>query len=324
MWLHRTVKRVATVLALLSTMLVAAGCGDGEERPLPAQDVRIATGVPGGVYNPYGKAFAGVINKHSAPLSALARPTEGSVENLKLLQKGDADMAFTLADTAGPALRGEPPFTARVPIVALARLYNDYIQVIARRQSELRDVTDLRGKRVSIGAPNSGTALTARRILRIARFGLRGDRAPKMVTLGLRDSADALAQGRIDAFFWSGGLPSEAIVDLGRKMPIRLLDLPSGTATDLDPNLYTETRIPARDYGFASRVTTVMAANLLVVREDLSDQLAFELTRLLFDYPGELDEVHPEALRLNTRSAIDVYPLGLHPGARAWYRQAPP
>jgi TRAP transporter TAXI family solute receptor len=316
--------RLAYLLALLSLVFAAGACGGDEEPRLTPADIRIATGLPGGVYRVYGRTLAEVVTEHLRPLHGSALTTQGSVDNLQRLARGQADVAFSLADTAGRAIAGGPPFGRPVRIVALARLYDDYVQVIARRSSSLVSIGDLARKTVSIGAPRSGTALTARRMLSLPKLRLRGSRAPHVRMLGLEDSADALAAGKIDAFFWSGGLPTDAVTALRRRVPITLLELPTGIAADLDPNLYTETQIPQAYYGGTHAVRTVAAANLLVVRRDMSPETAFRLTRVLFEHRRELERAHPEARRLNARKAIATYPLRLHPGAERWYRQGGP
>jgi TRAP transporter TAXI family solute receptor len=309
-------------VTLLTLTFVA--CGGGHEPPLPPEQLHIATGLRGGVYRVYGKALTDLVNKYLSPLHASALGTEGSVDNLQRLADGRADMAFSSADSAGPALHGKRPFSRPVKIAALARLYDDYVLIVARADSNLKQVTDLRRKIVSIGAPHSGTALTAKRILRLPEVRLRGVRAPHIRKLALLESADALAAGRIDAFFWSGGLPSDAIDALRKDVPIRLLELPAGTAARMDPNLYVDTVIPRTVYGPKNAVRTVAAANLLVVRENLPDEVAYRLTGLLFKHQRELQRAHPEARRLNQRGAIATYPLELHPGAARWYRQQGP
>jgi TRAP transporter TAXI family solute receptor len=140
-------------------------------------------------------------------------------------------------------------------------------------------------------------------------------------SLTLKQSTAALAAGRIDALFWSGGLPTDAINDLRKTVPIRLIGLPAGTAARLDPDLYTETQIPLYVYGKEGSVRTVIASNLLVVRQDLPAEIAFRITRALFEHKPELVAKHPQARRLNPRSAIAAFPLDLHPGAKRWYRQ---
>lgn len=314
--------RSATCL-LAALVLAVSACGPRDEEPLPQQEIRIASGLPGGVYRVYARALADVLDQHVPRLRASVLTTDGSVENLRRLQAGTADVAFALADTAAPAIEGKPPFERPLKVVSLARLYEDYVQVIARAGSRLERVTDLRqGRTVSIGAPGSGTALTARRVLR--HLGLDGPRGPIVRSLPLQQSADALLGGEIDAFFWSGGLPTKTVTDLSGMVRIRLLELPPGTAAALDPrgNLYDETRMPRNFYDTGISVRTITAANLLVVREDMPEETAFRLTRALFEHQRELEAQHPEAQRLNLRDARSTYPLNLHRGALRWYREA--
>jgi TRAP transporter TAXI family solute receptor len=162
--------------------------------------------------------------------------------------------------------------------------------------------------------------VAAERILGVA--GLRD--AVELSRLDVGASARALAARRIDAFFWSGGLPSAAITDLRRGTDMRLIDLGS----TIEPlireygDLYTRTTVPASVYGLSNAVTTVSVPNFLVVRRDLPPATAYWLTRLLFEDQPRLAEVHPEARRLDPGSAIMTYPLELHEGAVRWYRSA--
>lgn len=305
---------------MLATALLG-GCGNGPEPPLEGGELRVATGLDGGVYRVYGRALARVLDRELRPVRTRALETEGSIENLQRLASGRADIGFSLADAALLAVNGRPPFPRAVKIAALARLYNDYLQIIVRKDSELHSIGDLAGKTVSIGAKRSGTALEARAVLRLPRVLLRGRRAVKMRSLTLQESTAALADRRIDAFFWSGGLPSQAIVDLRNKLPIRLIGLPRGTAKELDPELYTEASIPQYN-GDDGAVNTLLASNLLVVRQDLPAEVAYRITRALFQHQRELEKEHTQAARLNLSSAISAYPLELHPGALRWYREA--
>ncbi len=309
--------RVPFVVLLVAALV---SCGSEREQPLPEQPVRIASGLKGGVYRVYGRALAREINAHLPHLRATALTTEGSVDNLQRLNEGRAEVAFTLADTAAAAIEGTGPFTRPIALAALARLYEDYVQVIVRDDSDIDSIADLSRRRISIGAPRSGTALMAKRILRLSALKLRGSRSPHIEQLPLRESADALAGGRIEAFFWSGGLPTQAIETLRDKVDIKLIDLPAGVA-ELDPNLYTETQIPKSVYKAKRAVSTVTASNLLVVRADMPTEVAYRITALLFDRQRQLEKQHPEGKRLNLRDAIATYPLGLHPGARKLYQE---
>lgn len=312
----------ALVAAVLATVLLA-GCADDSEAPLPAGNLRVATGLDGGVYRVYGQALADILDRELRPTRVSAVSTEGSIENLQLLDADRAHVAFSLADAALLAVDGKSRFSRPVKVAALARLYDDYLQIIVRREdSKLRRIADLAGKTVSIGAKGSGTAVQARRILRLPTVGLRGRAPVRMQSLKLKESTAALKAGKIDALFWSGGLPSDAIVDLRKKLPIRLIGLPEGTAEQLDAELYTDAGIPENIYGKEGAVNTVIASNLLVVRQDLPAEVAYRITRALFDHKRELVKKHPQARRLNVASATQTYPLKPHPGALRWYREA--
>jgi TRAP transporter TAXI family solute receptor len=311
----------ALLAAVLATALLA-GCADDSETPLPAGQLRVATGLDGGVYRVYGRALADILDTELRLMRTTDVQTEGSIDNLQLLDTRRADIAFSLADAALLAIEGKEPFSRPVKVAALARLYDDYLQIIVRKDSTLRRIGDLAGKTVSIGAKRSGTAVEARRILRLPTVGLRRRAPVKMRSLTLKESTAALIAGDIAAFFWSGGLPSEAIIDLRKKVDIRLLGLPEGTAKALDAELYIEAPIPRYHYGEEGAVNTVIASNLLVVRQDLPREVAYRITRALFEHRRQLEKEHPQATRLNLRSATRTYPLKLHPGARRWYREA--
>ena len=243
------------------------------------------------------------------------------MENLRLLTGGSAEVAFVLADAAADAMRGTGPFATPLPVAALARLYDNYVQIVVRRGAAIRGIRDLAGHRVSTGSPASGTALVAGRMLEAA--GLGGDDL-RTVSLDLNTSADDLAGGRIDAFFWSGGLPASAVLGLVRTTDVRLLDL-SDVAEALAASyedVYAEAVIPATAYGIGEPITTVSVPNYLVVRPAEDAEVAYRLTRLLFTAQDRIAAAHPEARRLNLRSAISTYPLELHPGSARYFREA--
>jgi len=320
----RRLTGLSPALGALLAVFALAGCGEQDD-PLPEGRLRIATGNAGGVYAAYGKRLAQIADEHLPKLDASAVATDGSVENLRLLQSGDAEVAFTLADAAADAQLGRGPFQERIDVVALARLYDNDVQLIVRdepRNAQIRRVDDLAGKVISVGARGSGTALIARRVLGLSK--LKGPRAPRrLVERGIDASTAALAAGEIDAFFWSGGLPTPAVEDLGNTIPIRLLDL-GGVAAQLKRgfgDLYAETTVPESVYGAARPVRTVSVANFLVVRRDFPRRSAYRLTRLLFERYDELKSAHEEAERLQSATAIVTDPLALHPGAEDWYRE---
>ncbi len=309
----------ALVALLVLPALALIACGGPENPPGPRGAVRIATGNRGGVYAVYGDGLAGIVRGRFPSTAATTIATGGSVDNIDLICAGRAEAGFTLADVAADAVNGAAPFAESRPIVALARLYDNYVQLVVRADGPVRTLADLAGRRISVGAEGSGTAVVGERILKIA--GLTGDVEISRMEVG--PSAQALAARRIDAFFWSGGLPSAAINDLRRETAVRLIDLGSiaGSLTREYGELYTETTVPASVYGLAGAVATVGVPNYLVVHRDMPAATAYWLTRLLFEQQPRLAELHPEARRLDPGAAIMTYPLDLHPGAVRWYRE---
>jgi uncharacterized protein len=314
-------KRVA--LCFLPLALTAA-CAGSDGRPAP-RFLSIATGGTGGVYYPYGGGLAKVLNESLPGLRASAEVTAASVDNLKLIRAGKADVAFTLADTLADARAGRGAFAgAAVPAASLAVLYSNYTHIVTMAASGITSVSSLRGKVVSTGSAGSGTEVIAFRILRTA--GLDPDRDVRRQALGASESADALKDGKIDAFFWSGGLPTAAIQDLSHTTGISIRLVPSA---DLVPvlqraygTLYFRLEIPALAYpGVGASVPVVGVANVLVVNRSMSDDLAYDITRVLFEKQPALAAIHPEARRLTLETATTGSPAELHPGAARFYRE---
>lgn len=308
--------RWITAFVAAGVLAVVAGCGGPAARPWR---LVIATGGREGVYYAYGQGLAAAARERLPGARPQVISTAASVENLRLVGEGRADAAFTLADSAALAYEGRPPFTRREPVVALARLYENYTHLVVPADGPIRRLADVQGRVVSLGAAGSGTELIATRLLTVA--GVDGVRVRR---LQVGDAADALSGGRIDAFFFSGGLPTGAIAELARTTPIRLIDL-SAYVEPLKRRFrafYEERSILASTYGLAEQVRTIGVPNYLVVNASMADERAYRLTRLLFTRRDELAAAHPEALHLNRRSAVSTYPLPLHPGAMRYYREA--
>jgi TRAP transporter TAXI family solute receptor len=310
--------------ALLLPGCALSGCGRGPVVEDPPTDLVIAAGEASGVYYRYGDGLARALSAELPGTTVRARVTSGSVDNVVLLARREAGLAFSLADTAAEAVAGTGPFREPVPLRALARLYTNSVHVVVPESSPVDRVADLRGLRVSVGAAGSGTELTATRMLAVA--GLGASSAVQVARAGVRESAEALAAGRLDAFFWSGGLPTEGITELVESADVRLLptdDLLDGMRAAHGEYVVEQT-IPSSVYGTSGDVSTIGVPNLLLVRADLPDDLARALTAGLFAAQPELVEAHPEARTLDERSAITTAPVRLHPGAAAHYRAAKP
>jgi uncharacterized protein len=307
---------------LVAVIAAAAACG-GASQNAPTY-LSIATGGTGGVYYPYGGGIAKLLNENVPGVRASAEVTAASVDNLKLIRDKKADIAFTLADTLADALAGRGAFNgAPVPAASLAVLYSNYTQIVTLAASGVGTVADLRGKVVSTGAAGSGTEVIAFRILRAA--GLDPDRDVQRQGLGATESADALKDGKIAAFFWSGGLPSAALQDLSHTPGIAIALVPSADALPSLQrdygDLYFRLEIPAGTYpGVQAAVPVVGVANVLVVNRSMPDDLAYTITRVLFAKQADLAAIHPEARNLSLATAIKGSPADFHPGALRFYR----
>ena len=314
----RILPAVATALLVVG---LAAACGGGA--PGSGQRLSIATGGTGGVYFVYGGGIAEQISQNLEGFEAAAESTSASVDNMTLIGNEDSDIAFALADTASDAVQGRESFEEPVPAQALAQLYDNYTQVVALEGSGIRTIEDLRGKRVSLGSPNSGTEVIALRILEAA--GINPDSDIERQPLSVEDSVAAIRDGTIDAFFWSGGLPTSSVTDLATSDPLVLL--PTAEYTDAlrekYGEAYKEAPIPAGTYeGFDEEVQTIAVPNFLVVNESMDEETAYQVTKLLFDRKAELERVHPEARNLDLERARNVAPLELHPGAQRYFDEA--
>jgi TRAP transporter TAXI family solute receptor len=305
-------------------MVVLAGCGGdrgNDTANTSGGRLAIATGNTSGVYYMLGGGYAQLINDHLAGYRATAEATGASVENIRRVVSGQSDIAFTLADTATDALRGENSFTSPQPIRALARIYSNYMHVIVRTDAGINRIQDMRGRTVSTGSPNSGTEVIAQRLLKVA--GLNADTDIRRQRLALPETTDGMKSGTIQALFWSGGLPTSGIKDLfaSAKGKVKFLDLTPYVArmqSEYTP-LYTQATIPRSVYGTGTDVSTIAVPNLLVVRDTMSEDLAAKLVALLFDYRADLIKVHSEAEHIDIRTAQETGEVVLHKGAVTYY-----
>jgi TRAP transporter TAXI family solute receptor len=302
------VRRRALLAAAATSGLLAACESGGTEASGP---LRIATGSSGAVYYKYGNAIAELAKRYLPKVHASVLSTNASQENLHLVIVSRADVGFTQADVAADTEATQPR-----QLAALARLYDDYVHVVVPAGGSIMTVRQLEGRRVSVGATGSGTAVTADRVLGVVGLSVVKSQ------LGLDDSVAALRRGEIDAFFFSGGLPVASIAGLAEQVPIRLLDLSESVKVlrSRYGDYYAERVVPASTYDGGTATIAIGIANYLVVRVSMPEPLAHGVTRLLFEGRDELAKAHQAAGRLNVRSAISTPPLPLHPGAIRYYR----
>jgi TRAP transporter TAXI family solute receptor len=304
-------------------LIASSACARDETRHLS-----IATGGTGGVYYPYGGALARVLTAHVPQVNATAEVTGASVDNLKLLQLGRVDLAFTLADSLAEAQAGSGPFRDTGAIAnarTLAVLYTNLMHVVVMNGSGIQRLADLRGRVVSVGSPGSGTELMADRLLQAA--DLDPHRDIRRHTLGAAESASALKDGKVDAFFWTGGVPTPAVQDLAATPGVTIALL---SQAELVPRLQLTYRgdlyklmvIPSGSYrGMDADVPVAGAMNLLVASRDLDEQLAFDIVRTMFDQRDALIAGHPEARHLAVPPGPDSSPAPFHPGAIRYYKE---
>lgn len=310
------------ILAVLAVAGLIAGCGGGAGGGR-GNRLSIATGGTTGVYYVYGGGLAKQLSANIANTQATASVTSASVENIKLLASGRADIGFSQSDTAADAVTGTGSFTAKQPVKALARIYDNYTHVVVAPGVKAEKVADLKGRTVSLGPPNSGTQVVARRMLEAA--GLNPDTDISKQQLSINESVQAVKDGTVDAFFWVGGLPTAGVVDLATSKPdMRLLDTSDvlGRMQSTYGKQYVGLDIDmAAAYKLQGTVKTVGVANVLLVPDSMDEQLAYDITRTLFERKKELVAVHPEAEKLDPALAQQVEPVTLHPGAARYFRE---
>ena len=316
--------------ALAGGLAGVAGCDVREfaYRHGAKRRLSLATAGTGGVYYMIGGGIAKVVSAHVPNAEATAELTAGAVDNLKLLARGAVDLALVTGDVLADAHAGRETFAAvgRVPAVALATLYPGYTYAVTLADRGIASLRDLRGRIVSTNAPGNAVETVADRVLRSA--GLDPDRDVRRARLSVAESVTALEDGKIDAFFALSGIPNPAVRGLASSVPAGALRLlPSG---DVLPALqrrygatvYRPAVIPRGSYaGQTMDVPVVGVDNLLVADRTLSDELAYEIVRVLFTRHAELVATHPEARHIRAESAVAGSPVPFHPGAVRYYKE---
>jgi uncharacterized protein len=307
-------------------MRLAAGLAAVFAASAFAQNVSIATGGTGGVYYPLGGGLAAALSKYVPGMQATAEVTGGSVDNLKLVGSGKPYVAFSMADAAQDAYRGEDKFKGnKVPVRTLAVLYPNRMHVVTVEGMGIEKLTDLKGKRVSTGSPGSATEVMAFRIIEAA--GLDKDRDMKRERLGVAESVNAIKDHKIDAFFWVGGLPTAAVTDLANTpgVKIKMIDhayvVPKMNKKYGD--LYVEDVIPKSTYrGMDADNKQATVMNILVAHANMPDQEAYNIVKTIFEKKEDLVRVHKEAENFKLENQKQsATPIPFHPGALKYFAE---
>lgn len=291
-----------------------------------AQNLSIATGGTGGVYYPLGGALAAALTKHVPGMQATAEVTGGSVDNLKLIGTGKPYLAFAMTDASQDAYRGEDKFKgAKVPLRTLMILYPNRMHLVSVEGKGINKMADLKGKRISTGSPGSATEVMAFRIIESA--GLDKDKDMKRERLGAAESTNAMKDGKIDAYFFVGGLPTSAVTDLANTpgTKIKMIDHAETVAAMNKKygNLYVEDSIPKSMYrgmDTDNRQATVM--NILVAADSMDDKTAYNIVKTIFDKRDDLIAAHKEAMNFKLESQTNAAsPIPFHPGAIKYFSE---
>jgi TRAP transporter TAXI family solute receptor len=328
--MRNVMRSLAPVVALV---LVAAACNAPRASSTPTSSatgtpnfagktLNIVTGGTGAVYIVYGAGLADLL-KRKLNIDASAQSTTASVDNMKLIRDGKADVAFTLADTAYDAVNGTNSFASpekKADAKVLAVLYSNLTHLVVKEGAGINTVTDLKGKRVSVGSAGSGTEIIANRTFEA--YGMDPAKDIERQRLGAQDSANGLRDGKLDAFFFSGGLPVPAVLDISSGVKIKLLDL-SDSIQKMSTkygNFYFPIKIPKTTYSTAADVTVSGVANLLVVPSNFDPALAQAILATMFDNKADLVKVHVAANDLTLETATVGAPIDFHQGAIDYYK----
>ena len=285
----------------------------------------IATGGTGGVYYPLGGGMGKILSQYLPGTESTAEVTPGSIDNMFLLRDQKVELALTIADIAFDALEGRERFRdAAVPVRSLANVYTNFMHMVTVDGSGINSIADFRGKRISVGAAGSGTEIKGNRV--VEAYGLDPTRDFQRERLSVAESAGAIKDRKIDGFYWDGGLPTGAVLDLASTpgMRIKLLDQREAIPkmNEKYGPLYTVSEIPANTYpGQDQTVTVAGVANLLTVHENMDENLAYAIIRILFEQQAELVAIHPEARNFRLETAAEGSSVPFHPGAIRFYRE---
>lgn len=311
-------KSLISVLVLMLVLsMVLAGCG-GEKA-----FVTIVTGGTSGPYFALGGTIANLLNEHVEGVNASVESTGASKVNCTKLGSKDAEIAFAMNNVVSFAYNGTESFKDLGKIENLrgiASMYPNYCQVITLEGTGINEISDLKGKRVGVGAPGSGVEVDARNILKI--HGITYDDIDEDF-LSYAESVEQLKNGTVDAAFLTSGLPNAAIMDLATTHDVKIVPIRKEMADKLHEEIphYSSEMIPAGTYDNEEDVETVAVKSILITREDLSEELVYNITKTIFENLDALVGTHNAAKKINLDTVRDGMPIPLHPGAEKYFNE---
>jgi uncharacterized protein len=288
--------------------------------------ISIATGGTGGVYYPLGGGIANVLSKYVPNMQATAEVTGASVDNMKLVGAGKAEVGFTMADTAWDAYSGLDKFKDnKLAVRAMVVFYPNLTHVVTVEGKGIEKMADLKGKRISTGSPGSGTEVMAFRILEA--YGIDKDKDVKRERLSVAESVNALKDGKIDALIWVGGIPTPSITDLAATPNTKIKLIDHADAVDkmrakYGP-LYVANKITAKSYpGQEKDSANLTVWNILVVNEKADEKVVYDIVKTMFEKKAEIVAVHKDASYLSLDNQLTGgSPIPFHPGALKYFKE---
>lgn len=288
-----------------------------------AQFVNVLTGGTSGVYYPMGVALSKIYEQNIPDVRTSVQSTKASVENLNLLQAGRGEVALSLGDAVSQAWAGNADMGFKGPLDKLrgiSALYNNYVQIVANAESGITTLADLKGKRISVGAPKSGTELNARAILSAA--GLSYDDFAKVEYLPFGESVELMKNRQLDATLQSAGLGVASIRDLATSIKIVVVAIPADVVAKVGDAAYQASFIPAGTYeGVTADTPTVAISNYLVTHSGVADDVVYGMTKGMFENLDQLVAAHAAGKGIQLEKALAGMPVPLHPGAERYYRE---
>lgn len=288
-----------------------------------AEFINILTGGTSGVYYPLGVALSQIYSKAIPGSKTAVQATKASAENLNLLQAGRGEVAISLGDSLSDAWKGNEEAGFKTPLKKLrtiAALYPNYIHFVALADSGIKSLADIKGKRISVGAPKSGTELNVREIVKAA--GLTYKDFSKVEYLSYAESVELMKNRQLDVTLLSSGLGVAALRDLATSQKVVFLTIPADIVAKINDPAFQVGIIPAKTYeGQDNDVATISVQNYLVTHDGVSTETVYTMTKAMFENLDQMIAAHSAAKAIKRENAVKTAPAPLHPGAEKYYRE---